>query len=324
MGGVLMPHHPNMKYLIAGHIPGVEMEWGFLTTGHKKWHHSYNFPIWGISLNLYDLKSPSLGYAAATRVFYDLPLNPEKTIGLKMEIGAGFLQKPFHLETNIHNSAIGSHLNAALALSIYGRVKIAEKWTLKPGLGIHHFSNGAFTLPNSGINLAMVKIAASYYPTGFESPKREKYFFEKQKHQWLIGTSFGLKQIAPIGSKRHEVINLFGILQQRKSEKSTFGAEIGINYNSSLSHRKNEYAQNQILFNSRLYLAGIYQLNFDPLAVRFQAGTYLFPKFTADGWVYFRYHLVYKTKQWQYFAGLKSHFAKADNLEVGIAYKWKL
>ena len=321
MAGVLMPHHPNMKYLIAGHIPGIEMEWGFLTSGSKPWHLAYNYPVWGVSLNLYNLRSPYLGNAAAARVFYDLPLNPKKSLGLKMEIGAAYIQKPFNLETNFHNSAIGSHINAALALSLYSRINVGDKWNLKPGIGIHHFSNGAFTIPNSGINLAMLKMALTYSPSGFKSIPGEKPIFEKENHQWLIGTSGGMKQIPPIGSKRHPVINVFGIWQKRISQKSSLGAELGINYNASLSIRSSDPVQNKTQYNSRLYAAAVYQLHFDPLAIRLQAGSYLFPQFTADGWMFFRYHLVYNTPKWQYFAGLKSHFAKADNIEVGIAYK---
>lgn len=320
-----MPHHPNMQYLVDGHIPAIEAEVGFITDGSKPWHHAYNFPSWGFSLNLYNLLSPSLGYAGAARIFYDLPLTRSRALGLNLGFGASFIEKPFDLETNFHNSAIGSHINVALAMSLYGRVSLSDKWILKPGIGIHHFSNGAMTLPNTGINLAMLKLLFTYSPSGFKTPQRIELPDMHYKGEILVGSSFGVKQIAPIGSKRYGVANLFGVWQRRVSEKSSFGAELGLNYNASLEHRdvaSNETSESSA-DNYRAYIAGMYQLHFDPLAIRLQVGSYIFPSFEADGMIFFRYHLVYNANRWQIFTGLKSHFAKADNIELGLAYRLK-
>lgn len=320
-----MPHHPNMAYLVDGHITALEAEIGFITDGSKPWHNAYNFPSWGFTLNAYNLQSPHLGYASAARIFYDLPLTRNKALGLKMGMGVAYVEKPFDLETNFHNSAIGSHFNAAIGLSLYGRISLSDNWLLKPGISIHHFSNGALTLPNTGINLALLKLLFTYSPSGYAAPQRVEKPFPKENGEWLVGSSFGVKQIAPIGSKRYGVANAFGIWQKRATEKSTLGAELGLNYNASLAHRdvESEKASEKTADNFRAYIAGMYQLNFDPIAIRLQVGSYIFPSFEADGMIFFRYHLVYTVNRWQVFVGLKSHFAKADNGEIGLAYKIK-
>lgn len=323
LGGVILPHHPNMKYLVTGHIPGVELDLSFSTDSSKSWYHAYNFPTWGMSLTGYNLQSPHLGYAAALRAFYDLPLTRNRALGLKLGIGVAYVEKPFDLDENFHNSAIGSHANVAIGINFYGRVKLSQNLEFKPGIGIHHFSNGAITIPNAGINLAMLRLQLAYSSHGFNTPQRIEKPFEKTKITLFAGTSFGVKQIPPIGSKRYGVANLFATAQKRVSEKSTFGLELGINYNSSLQHREVglEKASENAADNIRPFLSGQYQLNFDPVAVRFQVGSYLFPRFDADGMIFLRYHLVYNFNRWQAFIGLKSHYAKADNGELGIAYK---
>jgi len=323
MVGIILPHHPHMQFLVDGHIPAFEAEIGFITDGSKPWHNAYNFPTWGVAVNAYNLRSPYLGYTGAARVFYDLPLTRNKALGLKMGIGVAYIEKPFDLETNFHNSAIGSHFNVALALSLYGRISLSEKWILKPGIGIHHFSNGALTLPNTGVNLAVLKLLLSYYPAGYTTKEKILSPFPAENGEWLVGSSFGVKQIAPIGSKRYGVANAFGIWQKRATAKSTFGAELGLNYNASLAHRDvaSEKASEKTVDNFRAYIAGLYQLNFDPLGIRLQVGSYLFPNFEADGMIFFKYHVVYKFNRWQVFVGLKSHYAKADNGEIGFAYK---
>lgn len=314
-----------MKYLIAGHIPGIELELSFATDGSRAWHHNFNFPSWGIDLDAYDLISPYLGYAVAARAFYDLPLNKKRSLGLKMGIGLGYIDKPFDKDENFHNSIIGSTFNAALALSLHGNISLSQKWVLKPGIGIHHFSNGAFRMPNAGINMAMLDLRISYHPSGTKLPERNELPFKAKPAKWYIGASYGLKQIYPINGSFYNVVHLFGIYQKRITNKTSFGGELGLNYNASLEDRINELntVPGVSSDNYRAYLAGIFQLHFDPIGIRFEAGTYLFPKFTLDGMIFFRYQILYNLNRFQFFAGLKSHFATADNCEVGIAYQLK-
>lgn len=325
MYGIMMPHHPELKYLVNGHIPAFETELALATDGSKPWHHAFNFPSWGFIFNFYKLNSPYLGNAVATRIFYDLPLNGKRSLGLKMGFGVGYVEKPFDKDNNYHNSAIGSAWNASLALNIYGSIPLSQKWILKPGIGIHHLSNGAIKMPNAGINLGLLKVLITYDPKGFVIPKRKTPPFPKKPFTIFAGASFGMKETYPIGGSLYTVVNVFGIYDKQINYKSSFGGEIGLNYNGSLQHRITE--DNTPSGNSgdnyRAYIAGLYQLHFDPVGIRFEMGSYLFPQFTDDGMIFFRYHILYNFNHFQVFFGLKSHYAKADNFETGIAYKLK-
>lgn len=322
--GVLMPHHSSMQYLVAGHIPALEAEISFQTDGSRPWHHFYNFPSWGVDAVVYDLRSPYLGYAASARMFYDLPLDKARMLGLKMGLGLAWVQKPFDAKDNYHNPAIGSAVNASLGLTIHGNLNVGERWQIMPGLGIHHFSNGAYKVPNAGINLAMLSVMARYNAGNFHPPTRTSSDFKPADAQWFGGISAGVKEIYPVGGRKYGVLNAFALLQKRVSHKSTFGGELGLNYNSSLANRKEENNETgDPSDNYRIYLAGLYQLHFDPIAIRFEVGSYLFPNFTYDGLIFFRYHILYNLEHFQIFAGLKSHFARADNCELGIAYRLK-
>ncbi len=325
MYGIILPHHPEMKYLVNGHISALEAELGFATDGSKPWQEAFNFPTWGFSFNYYDLNSPYLGNATATRIYYDLPLTGKRSLGIKMGLGIGYVEKPFDKDDNFHNSAIGSTWNASLALNIYGRIPLSQKWILKPGIGIHHLSNGAIKVPNSGINLAFLKILISYDPKGFAIPESKSPPFTKKPFSIYAGASFGMKETYPIDGPLYNVFNVFGIYDKQINYKSSFGGEIGINYNTSLEHRITEdnTSSGNSADNYRAYVAGLYQLHFDPLGIRFEMGSYLFPRFTDDGMIFFRYHILYNFNHFQVFFGLKSHFAKADNFEIGIAYKLK-
>lgn len=323
--GSLIPHHDDMAYLPRERLRSLELTLSQTADGSKDWHHYFNFPDWGFTLNLYDFGSPYVGHGAAAKIFFDLPLDRKRLFGLKLAIGAGYISKPFDMEDNIHNSAIGSHFNAALSAEGYVDIRLGDRWNLRPGLGLHHFSNGAFKMPNSGINLAGLRLALTYTPAPVPLPDRKSPPLTGPRSSFFVGGSGGAKEIKPTGGPKYAVVNLFGVWAYRVSPKSSLGAEAGLNYNESLRHRLADIGKppGRKANNYRPYLALLYQLHFSPLIIRFQVGGYIAPVFRQDGDVFLRYHLAYNWQKWQIFGGLKSHYAQADNIEFGIAYRLK-
>jgi hypothetical protein len=323
--GALLPHHDDMLYLRESHIKGGEISLTKRTDGSKDWHHRYYFPRWGFSLTGYDLGSQYMGLGFGGRIFFDLPITESRKLFLKLSFGAGWIEKPFDLDENVRNSAIGSHLNASLGVALHYHIPLSERWILSPGIGIDHYSNGAMQMPNSGINLALVRMALLYRFNPQPLPTLEKAPYEPEKFRIIMGASGGMKETKPIGGRKYGILNLFGIYLKRVSGKSSIGGELGINYNESLQYANDEADRDNpdSRDNYRPYIAGIYQLHFDPLVLRFSLGSYIAPRYTGDGLIFLRYHLVYDLNRFQFFAGLKSHYARADNGEIGIAYKLK-
>ncbi len=321
--GFIIAHHPEMRYMPHERLWALELSASQTTDGSKDWHHYYNFPQWGFTLDLFDFGSPFLGHGAAGKIFFDLPLDSKKRIGLKISFGAGYVGKTFDLDDNIHNSAISSHLNAALGAEGYVRIGLGPHFNLKPGIGLHHFSNGAFKMPNSGINMPGLSLALEYRPVEHMDPHRRSPDFGGVRSDFFVGVSGGAKEIKPLGGPKYAVINLIGLWTMRVSPKSSFGAEGGLNYNESLRFRLADIDRppGERAYNYRPYLAAVYQLHFEPLIIRFGVGSYINPKFREDGNLFLRYHLVYQWRDWQIFGGLKSHYARADNIEVGLVYR---
>lgn len=320
--GFAIPHHPEMKYIIEGHVATAGLDFFKVTDGHRDWHHWFNFPSYGFSFSAFDFGSSRIGYGISGLVFLDMPITKNKAIGLKMGLGAGYISEPFDGDLNYHNTAIGSTINASLALEGYVNLKAGKHLLLRPGLALQHFSNGAMQIPNSGINIPLFKLQVSYL--GLHPPVRERAnpVLEKKYSVWYAGASFGNKQILPVGGPRYFIMNAFGIWERRITPKSSFGTELGVNYNESLSYRQ-ENEGGTLLYDYRAYLAGIYRLHFEPFSLRLQMGFYLFPEFKSDGNIFLRYHLLYDLGRIQLLAGLKSHWAKADNIEIGAAYRLK-
>jgi hypothetical protein len=325
LAGFMMPHHEDMEYLVDGHVVGGELTASKTVDGSKDWHHRFLFPQWGVSVSGYDLGSEYLGNGLSGRVFLDLPLTKSRKWYMKISFGAGFIDRPFDEDNNVRNSAIGSKLNASIGIETHYDLKLSERLTFQPGIGIHHYSNGAFQMPNSGINLALLRLGVSYDLSTKTLPELEVKEFTRESGQIWFGLSGGMKEIQPIGGPKYAIINAYGIYQKRISGKSTFGGEIGLNYNESLQFKNDESEINgpDSRDNYRPYIAALYQLHFDPLLLRFSLGSYVAPRFTDDGMIFLRYHIVYEKNRFQFFIGLKSHYAKADNVEIGTAFRLK-
>jgi hypothetical protein len=322
VGGFLMPHHSDMLYLIDGHIRGVEASIHWATEGSKNWHHAFNFPSWGIATAYYDLASGHLGKGISIHAFLDLPIDKQRRYYLMMGLGGGYISEPFDPETNFQNGAIGSHLNASLALTAFRKWTLGQKLNLRAGIGIRHFSNGAMKVPNSGINLAVATLALRYNAAPASLPERQPVNVPDKSWRLWTGLSGGLKEVLPIGGQRYTVFNLFANAVRPINAKSSFGFEAGVNFNNSLSPRAAELGRAPAKReNWRSFAAAQYLFHFGNLALRLQAGCYILPTFEEDGLVFFRYHLVYSVERFQAFTGLKSHFAKADNIEIGLAYR---
>ncbi len=323
VGGFLMPHHNDMDYLIDGHIRGLDFNVMRHTTGNRDWHHWFNFPTWGVNITALNLASPHLGYGVSAIFNADFPLDKKRRLFLKAGIGPGFIEKPFDQDDNFQNPAIGSQMNAALAMELHTEIPISSRLSLKPGLAIHHFSNGAYKIPNSGINVALAKLVVSYNSAPLPVRIRENPSFTSPKGELHFGAAGGLKEILPIGGTKYPVVNIFALWQKRLTPKSSLGIETGVNYNSSLQYREKKEggASNKPSDNYRSYVALSHTLHFDQVGFRVQAGSYILPEFKEDGIIFFRYHLLYQWTKIQLYTGLKSHFAKADCIELGMTYR---
>lgn len=323
LAGFLMPHHTDLYYIRQGHVFGGELSLTNRTDGSKDWHHRFFFPRWGFSANIFDLGSEYLGNGYSGKVFFDLPLTKRRFLFLKISLGAGVIQRPFNQNDNVRNGSIGSYLNASLGFELLMNFNVGDKLTIRPGIGIHHFSNGSMKIPNTGINLCMLSAGVIYKFNPQPLPELLTPAFTPKKANILVGVSAGMKERPPIDGKKYGVFNVFGIYQKRITGKSSFGGELGVNYNESLqvANQKDKSLPQKPSDNVRFYVAAVYQLHFDPLSLRFNLGSYLAPNYEGDGLIFLRYHLVYDIKRFQVFAGLKSHYAKADNAEFGIGYR---
>ncbi len=331
--GYLIPHGPQLQGLVTKHTQefNVNVEW--LTSGKRDWHHAYGRPfigldIWGADPGNRDLLGLQFSLAPYIRIPFNK--NPFFTNSLKIVAGVGYISKIWDIDNNTKAIFVGSHFNAALALEYHVDFQVSEHLQLGTGLRFSHFSNGAFRTPNKGTNLASIFLAARFVPDNndrlkaLETGSREIGIPEKRWRTAIFG-GFGLKEIGTpnqgkFASYSANITSTYAI-----GNKVNLGASLDYFYTSSLIPILEDLGRLGVSrkYANRLGLAGVFNLNFDTWYIEISTGAYVMDYAKVNGSVYSRFAIYYIiADHWLVGARLKTHFAKADNFELGLGWQF--
>jgi hypothetical protein len=326
--GFIVAHRNSMGHLIKGHPHIAELTFGKTPTGNDKWHHNYNFPEMGLLAMYINHANPEqLGNAYTLMPYINFNLNKSKKIKLQFRAATGIAYLPtvFHPVYNHKNLAISSRLNGAVNLNFQTRVKLSEKIWWDNGISLTHYSNGAYSLPNLGINLATLNTGFTI-PVGNPLPavplQTEKKRHDNKLIISLMGVA-GIKAFEPFG-KKYYIYTIRGLAEKSVSEKSAIGTGLDFVWNSSLPDKINK---DTILINttSDVIQSGLvfsYAFTIDKLSLFVNKGLYLQSN-DVMGLFYHRLGVKYRFKNHIIASfAIKSHFGYADHFEYGIGYSF--
>ena len=165
---------------IANHTNYPQIEQYSHTAEIALLQHTQGKKIWSV---LY--KQPTVAYLFAYQTlgnqevlgeaFYVVPSIDFKVFKVKnfdmlvrVGWGAGIISKTYDSFNNPGNIVIGSHLNACATIRAMFRYRVLKQLHIYLGGGATHYSNGAFTKPNLGINLPFAQVGLQY---SFQAPK---------------------------------------------------------------------------------------------------------------------------------------------------------
>lgn len=311
---------PLSKHHFFLHELNIEKQ----TSGKKPWHNHFNSPKIGIGILYSDLINHSLGKALAIYPYVDFPLIKDKDwLSFKSGIGLGYLTEKHHIDFNHENIAIGSHLNAAITLQLQFKYRISH-FQISSGPAFTHFSNGTVTMPNLGINLLHWKLGVTYSPNDAPIDHKESPI---EQSSWIrTSVSWGVREIAPPGSKKYHALSITNQFQKFWSSKIDYIYGADLFYNSSINGRYDDEIPDvsSNLNNLQIGVSGGIALKLDPVQFTLQMGAYLWDKHRLDGTFYHRYGFYFMfSENLGINLTLKTHFAKADHVETGIIYRIK-
>lgn len=326
--GSILPHRPLVNEIIEGHSFIYEISFFKNTFGEEAWQQSYQYPRIGISAMYLNLGNEAeLGNSFGVFPYIQFPLTKNKIRWeLRFGYGLGYIEKPFDRATNYKNIAIGSRFNALINFNSLWKYQASPAIAFSAGISMVHFSNGSYVRPNLGFNAFSLNTGVSYsFGKEKEQLINEISNIDKSWQHFLIFNS-GLKEIPPVEGPKYMVANLAYNLVKPISNKSNYGVSADFFYNSSLEAliEQNDNIPASNVDNFRVGISAMYGISVGKLMLSVHMGGYIMPRYTDNGFLYHRINSRYTINKKLFFnLGLKSHFAVADFIEMGIGYNIK-
>lgn len=318
-----------MHHLVTGHAKAIELNWEKPTFGESEWETLYKNPSWGVVFYGVDLgNKEQLGMAFSIYPYVRLPLTHGSKTRLNLRIGTGFgyANRAFNADNNHKNIALGSKINGTMGLQLDVERRF-NNLLLSMSLSLTHFSNGAYKMPNLGYNIPHINLGLMYQ-VGADKEITDSQTFSKepsQLHSFYVLGAFGLREIYPPEGGKYPVYTMCGQYLRNISKKFSWEGGIDVFYNSAVGQwldDLNELNSNADIFQFGIH-AGFLQ-QFGKIGVNLQMGYYAISKYKDNGPFYHRLNIRWKLNDSLFLLwGLKTHFAKADNFELGLGYRIK-
>lgn len=325
-GGFLIAHRAVMGHLATEHTAMGELSFMVQTKGQKAYHKAYKYPRFGGSLLFGSTGNREiLGYQTALVGDIRFPLIQQKWYEFDFRVGAGITygNKVFDNQDSllIYSIAISSHFNAAVVLGVESRFKF-EKSFLSLGMDMTHFSNGATTIPNLGLNLPFVSLG---YGRKIQDAAKVEAEFEPFNKYWEFGAiSYGsVKQVFPTGSKSYPVMGLNFVGRRYFNHATGMEVSFDIISKQAIMQYQKEIPKTQWDIVQMGIFTG-YILPLDRLHLLVGMGYYVKDKFQPEDFLYHRVGMRYVFDNGiNLNLVLKSHWARADYIEYGIGYTFR-
>lgn len=335
--GFLIAHHIEMERFNS-HFPAFEFSVSQATYGKKQWESLYNYPVLGLTYyNAWLGNSRELGQAHALFPFISFPLAKDNKHELNFRLGAGlaYLTKKFDRLDNYKYNAIGSHLNAAVSLMAEYRWKPLHHLQLSAGVQLMHFSNGSTKTPNFGLNIPALSAGAAFrlnkenaYIRRRMRPSLTMYEFDgREQIEIKIGTTFAYKEAGDTDGEKFRIYSGFLTAMKSLDYKHKLGLCFDLSWDGSdalLVARSNTepYHPSEL---TKPGVAAAYELVLARTSFHFNLGFYVGGKDKSEGMSYYKagiHYLIHKNL----FANLtlKTHFARADYVGIGLGYRFNL
>ena len=320
--GFIIADRGVVGYLPRSHSFGGEVSFVVFTNGKKKWHSVYNYPTVGFTIFGASVGNRKvLGNFFGSYAFIEFPFFKIKKYSFTGKLGSGLAYgtKVYDPLSNPKNAVISTPINALVCLGFKNRF-VVNNHQFVLGIDLTHCSNGAFKVPNIGINMPFVSLGYGYRfkTTLKDTIERKNLPFRKI----LFGTTaiLSAKEIFPIGQGRSPVYSLSTFA--RYFFKPKVGCEISLDVTSKqvLFKYKPVIQKNQLdVIQVGLY-AG-YLLPLDNFQLVIGMGINVRDKYRPESLLYHRVGMRYYFNNGVHLnTVLRSNWAKADFTEWGIGY----
>jgi len=327
--GILMAHRASLKALINDYTYYTTIEIGTATYGKRPWESLFKYPMLGVGIYRGANGNNNLfGHTTALYGFVSSPYHNEKQVSFGYKFGGGmaYVEKPFDIDQNIYNIVIGSHLNVYIHLAFDLKLKLFnDKVFINTGLGFTHQSNGKIQTPNLGFNILDLHFTAAYF-LGKQSKKIYKAFPQRKKHTFVGVITGGAKEYNEPNLGKFFAGSIILDYEYSVMKKSSWGAGLDFFYDGIIHDKYKTEQNSRALMHAGRFGAHLgYVFNYNKVGFIVQLGSYINPYYNDISILYSRIGIRAKvSKHLIANITMKTHYAKADIVEFGLAYYFSL
>jgi len=325
--GFLFAHSPLMHAIGRGPNQSLEINFEIQTSGKKDWEWYHKLPLWRLLFNIADFSDPQhigLVYSLGTEMSFPLIRSKIFYMGITGALGIGFVSKPFDPLTNNINGAVSAPINYLLRPGLEWSLKIHSHMYLLYGLKFMHWSVGALTLPNLGMNIPAFSlgIKAGWGVRNLPEENKPKFIRPKWQIDWLV--CLGMKQVMPIGTGFYPTATLGIWAYKQFTPKSGLPIGLDLFYDESIKMRlfRVNHSYGYFRHTLRAGLFGGYEFVINKFSLYFHFGGYFLWPDKLDTRFYQRIGMRYRVgNRGLINFSLKSHFFVADFVELGGGFR---
>ena len=329
--GFVVPQYEHGRHLTYGRPVGIDFFYSKQTSGKKERERIYGLPSTGFSLTIIDTDMAETGSIFNTAFYMDTYLFKSRAISSYIRLGAGFTYatKIYDRDSNNLNNILSTRISYHALLRLAFEVPINERYFLMPAISWSHTSNGSFSLPNNGINIASFNIGGGYRFGIKKKIKHEEYNFLEKEKGFGINLSFRAtgKETEPLGSPKRLYYTLSANIDKTLNKISRVYVGIEAFHNRGLI----DIIENEpgVDINTDHRRVGVFlghELMVSRVSFLSMVGHYIYRPFKGgvdnDPHIYHRHGFkVYLTKKIYTTALMKVHWAQADVFDFGLGVR---
>ena len=329
--GMVFPLYEALTYLIEDDVYAFDLTVNFPTCGKDFWEKLYNYPRPGAGYSYWTLGNNEIfGKAHALYGYVNMPIfkrSDKFSLNYQISIGGAYLTRRFDISENHTNRAVSTHANIYIRMGIDGKIKLSPRSELVIEAGGTHFSNGKIKSPNYGINAGTFSLGFNYLIGNAVNTIQESEIpvIGKLYVQSVI-YSAGVKVYDNLLDKKYFTSTFSYNLERIINHRRKIGLGADFFYDGSISEAlagEDGIPQEDFDKLIRFGLHASYAARYKQLIIGIQLGHYLYSKYTVLTRVYSKISVQYLLSD-HIIGGItiRSHFGKADCLELGAGYCW--
>jgi len=325
--GAIVPLYSVFTWLTEEYVHAAEIAFAKKSTGQSYWNQIYNYPSWGMALQIESLGNNRVfGHGLSFYPYYMIPLLEAGNLAViqKGGLGIGAVSRRFHATENPENVAMGSTLNIHFNFELLAQYRLTKNLEAFTGLSFDHLSNGNLAEPNLGINYVSVQIGGQYMLGRQPEKQVQKIPEHRVVNEASLILSAGLKHGRSLQSRKYLASSLSLEWKRRWWRIFTPGIGADLFYDGATRAEKSRFSDSAFRPVDQ-YRTGIHlsqEIQYGKFSVSLQEGLYVGLTEKVFNQKMYNRLIIRQRFSGHYFAqvAIRSHLSVLDVVELGIGY----